>query len=100
MTGKEIIIHYLTRHKSFTIMALLRQYGCSRSLACNAASTMVRRGELSKVKMDNGEVIYYPVCELSFFDEEVDIFERCKNSPVMRRILVVWGVLSPSALER
>ncbi|HCR3451227.1 TPA: protein ren [Citrobacter werkmanii] len=100
MTGKDAIRHYLALHKYFTITDLMSQFSCSKSMLCGAASSMVRRGELSRVRREDGAVVYYPVFGRNGSRESGDIFELCRNSPAMKRILVVWGVLAPEVLER
>ncbi|EBG4357928.1 hypothetical protein S451_17030 [Salmonella enterica subsp. enterica] len=99
MTGRETIIHFLGEHDCFTVNEIIQTYGCSKKLVCSAASAMVRRGELSRVKEFDGNTIYYPVCGLSFLESSIDIFDMCRNSPAMKRVLVVWGILTPDVLK-
>lgn len=99
MTGREIIIHFLGEHDTFTVNELIEAYGCDKKLLYSTASAMARRGELFRVKRVNGDVTYYPACGLSFFEPGIDIFEMCRNSPAMKRVLVVWGRLTPDVLK-
>ncbi|EAS2833710.1 protein ren [Salmonella enterica] len=100
MTGKEAILNYLQNNSSFTTSDVARESGCVRSRVSNAAGVMFRKGELTSVKNGDGTVTYFIRPGQDFvLSTDCSIFEQCRKSAAMKRVLVVWGVLAPETLN-
>ncbi|ELV5027092.1 protein ren [Salmonella enterica] len=100
MTGKEAILSYLLEHDSFSINDVVQACECSKSRVSNAAGVMWRNGMLTKKRNAGGTMTYFPAQGVIAEQQGVvSTIKQCRNSPAMKRLLVVWGVLPPDVLE-
>lgn len=93
MTGKEAIFEYLKTHKTFCSADVSAFSGVSHTGINLAASDLARKGLL----VVDGKVwrtVYYRMVT----DDEKEgrrstnrIFQECRNSEAMKRVLAVYG---------
>lgn len=95
MTGREAVEWYLDTHGSFTAELVSAATGASRSQICGAVHKMRLEGAII-LKERNWRTMVYVAAE----DDEGQpinrdgvntIFQECRNSPAMKRVLMVWG---------
>lgn len=95
MTGREAIEWYLEGYGSFTAELVCEATGVSRSQVLAASFKMRQNGEIV-LRERNWRTNVYVAAE---DDEgkpinregENTIFQECRNSAAMKRLLMVWG---------
>ena len=93
MTGKEAIFEYLKTHHSFCAPDVSAGTGLSLTSISQAANVMAKEGILV-VEGKVWRTVYY---RLSTQDERTGrkstnrIFQECKQSAAMQRVLAVYG---------
>ncbi|UYM55278.1 protein ren [Leclercia adecarboxylata] len=99
MTGREAIEWYLDTHGSFNAADVVRALGVTRKQVDQASNKMRENGEIV-LKQKAWRCNTYVYAE----DDEGQpisrdgintIFQECRKSPAMRRVLAVYGRVSP-----
>ena len=95
MTGKEAIEWYLDEYGFFTSELVCAATGVSRAKVSAASMEMRANGEIV-LKERNWRTMIYVATEDDEGqpinrDGENVIFDECRNSPAMRRVLSVYG---------
>ena len=93
MTGKQAIFNYLQTHKTFCAPDVAAATGLTQTSINQAASLLAREGVLV-VDGKAWRTLYY---RLTTEDERAGrrstnrIFQECRNSEAMKRVLAVYG---------
>ncbi|MEX0549002.1 winged helix-turn-helix domain-containing protein [Raoultella terrigena] len=93
MTGKQAILNYLQTHRTFCAPDVCAATGLSQPSINQAASILAREGVLV-VEGKSWRTVYY---RLTTEDERNGrrstnrIFQECRNSEAMKRVLAVYG---------
>ncbi|AFH14937.1 hypothetical protein ACWJ7D_002079 [Cronobacter sakazakii] len=95
MTASEAIKHYLLEHPSFTTEQIVNAYGVSLQSVQHAARRMEMNGELVAVR-DWRRLIYSLPGDNTGESVNV-IFDECRLSGAMRRVLCVYGAIPASS---
>lgn len=91
MTAKSAIIDYLRNHDRFKANDIIETYGYSKSLVSSATQSLIREGFVTKRKDHHGSVIFISTYGNTPLDSYETIFDECRNSPYMKRILMFYG---------
>lgn len=93
MTARQLILEYLKTHRTFSSAEVARVYGRRQECINHASSTMSRE-RLIVVDSRKWRTVYY---RLATEDEKAGrvstnlIFQECRQSDAMRRVLAVYG---------
>ena len=93
MTGKEAIIHYLGTHNSFCAPDVAALTGATVTSINQVAAKMAR----ARIQVIDGKVwrtVYYRYATTEEREGKVStnlIFKECRQSAVMKRVLMFWG---------
>lgn len=93
MTAREAILEYLKTHKVFTSADIAKIHGSTQSRINQIASELFREGVIA-VDSRVWRTVYY---RLATDDEKSGrvstnlIFQECRQSDAMRRVLAVYG---------
>ncbi|MBT1882984.1 protein ren [Enterobacter mori] len=95
MTGREAIEWYLEQYGSFTAELVSTATGVSRTQVQSASYRMRANGEII-LRERNWRTMVYVAAEddegaPNNRDGENTIFQECRNSAAMKRVLMVWG---------
>lgn len=93
MKCKDAILRYLETHKAFSATEVATEYGISLRGVNQAAALLAKKGVLVFDSRSWRHVFY----RLANDDEKSGrrstnrIFQECRNSDAMKRVLMVWG---------
>jgi len=93
MTGRETITEYLKTHKTFCFAEIASATGQSLASVSQAANKMFRAGELV-VDRKIWRTVWYRLPDDAERTGKVStnlIFQECRNSEAMKRVLSVYG---------
>ncbi|EIZ8938092.1 protein ren [Salmonella enterica] len=94
MTARQAILEYLKTHRSFTSADITKITGTTQSCINHAAAALFREGVIV-VESKLWRTVYY---RLATDDEKSDrvstnlIFQECRQSEAMKRVLSIYGV--------
>ncbi|MDA3989915.1 protein ren [Klebsiella aerogenes] len=93
MTGKDAILNYLKTHKTCSSPDVAEASGMSHTCINQAANILAKQGELVAVAKVWRTVHYRLATEEDISGQKStnQIFNECRQSPVMKRILAVYG---------
>ncbi|MEQ5029076.1 protein ren [Klebsiella aerogenes] len=93
MTGKDAIMDYLKTHKTCNSPDVADASGMSRTCINQAANILAKQGVLVAVAKVWRTVHYRLATEQEISGQKStnQIFNECRQSPVMKRILAVYG---------
>ncbi|MDM2993395.1 MULTISPECIES: protein ren [Citrobacter] len=95
MKGKQAIMRYLETHRTFTARDVASEYGISLSCITKNALELEKKRVIIRLSK-----VWRTVTYRLATPEEQDgtarsctngIFQECRQSPAMKRILMVWG---------
>ncbi|MEN0581592.1 protein ren [Phytobacter palmae] len=91
MSAKTAIKKYLANHATFTSAEVSAATGISTKTLCSAAFHMCRAGELVIDSRNWRTVTYRATTDFDRMNKNF-IFEECRSSAAMQRVLSVYGV--------
>ena len=94
MTSKEAILEYLKNHPEFTIAQVASAYGFACSSVASSARALLRSREIYVSSSRWRDLRYRQVANKPRKKKPNNIFDECRNSDTMKRILMVYGVQS------
>ena len=90
MSARDSILEYLESNDSFTTEKLARITGLKRDSIAYMARKMARAGELVTTSREGNWLVYSrPITAQGM--EGNTIFEECRRSPYMQRLLMMYG---------
>lgn len=97
MKGKQAILRYLETHRTFTAKDVATECGMTINCITKNAIDLERARKIVRVSKVWRTVTYRQATP----EEQVGtarsctngIFQECRNSPAMKRVLMVWGRL-------
>jgi len=90
MTGREAIERYLATHATFKNDQVATAYGLAHETISSAARRMVRAGSLVIDHLESNMVVYRRTTTAPKSYKN-PVFDECRNSPNMQRLLFVYG---------
>lgn len=95
MKGKQAILRYLETHRTFTAKDVSAESGLTVNCITKNAIDLERERKLVRLSKVWRTVTY----RLATPEEQAGtarsctnrIFQECRNSPAMKRVLMVWG---------
>lgn len=95
MKGKQAILRYLETHRTFTAKEVAAECGMTINCITKNAIDLEKSRKIIRVSKVWRTVTY----RLATPEEQAGtarsctngIFQECRNSPAMKRILMVWG---------
>ena len=91
MKGKQAILRYLETHQTFTAKGVATECGMTINCITKNAIDLERASKIVRVSKVWRTVTY----RLATPEEQAGtarrIFQECRNSPAMKRVLMVWG---------
>ncbi|WP_105679774.1 hypothetical protein [Cronobacter dublinensis] len=97
MTAKEAIKHYLLKHTSFTTAQIAEYYGLTMQSVQHAARKLEHGGELI-VESRDWRMLTYRLRRKGEGKARNLIFNECRASDAMRRVLCVYGTIAASSI--
>ncbi|HBS2788794.1 TPA: winged helix-turn-helix transcriptional regulator [Klebsiella pneumoniae] len=93
MTGKDAILNYLKTHKTCSSPDVAAASGMTRTCINQAANILAKQGVLV-AEARVWRTVYYRLAteeEISGRKSTNQIFNECRQSPAMKRVLAVYG---------
>ncbi|EOY5376254.1 hypothetical protein ACP6O1_000414 [Cronobacter dublinensis] len=97
MTAKEAIKHYLLKHTSFTTAQIAESYGLTMQSVQHAARKLEHGGELI-VESRDWQMLTYRLRRKGEGKTLNLVFNECRTSGAMRRVLCVYGAIPASSI--
>ncbi|MEZ2435055.1 winged helix-turn-helix domain-containing protein [Raoultella planticola] len=93
MTGKQAIFNYLQTHKTFCAPDVAAATGLTQTSINQAANILAKQGVLV-AEARVWRTVYYRLAteeEIAGRKSTNQIFNECRQSPAMKRVLAVYG---------